>query len=197
MLKIIHLFRHGQTDWNNLRRMQGHTDIPLNLEGRKQAETLQPYFQENPVELFGSSDLQRAKETATIANAQLLRPLVIFPGFREVYLGTLEGMTLEEAHEEFGMDAWEKWTSIHPAHDDFRFPQAESAREAIERFTQTLKQFCREHSFAHAGLCTHGFVMRRFLHTLRPDLGETLPTPNCVVYKVQWDEKSERFSFLL
>lgn len=176
--------------------MQGHTDIPLNEEGRKQALTLQSYFRENPVDVIFCSDLLRTQETARIANTHLARPVVSTPAFREVSLGVLEGMTQEEVHAQFGMDAWLKWTSIDPRNIDFRFPQAESAREAVDRFASTLKKFCMEHDFLSAGLSTHGFVMRRFLHTLRPDLTEILPTPNCAVYKVQWNEESQDFTFL-
>lgn len=175
--------------------MQGHTDIPLNDEGRKQALSLQSYFRENPVDLFISSDLARAQETANIANTHLLRPILFSADLREVSLGVLEGMTQEEVHRQFGVESWQKWISMDPAHLDFRFPQAESAREAIARFQSALKRFCHEHEFSSAAVSTHGFVMRRFLHMLRPDLTETLPTPNCVVYQVEWDEGSREFSF--
>lgn len=195
MPKIIHLFRHGQTDWNLLRRMQGHTNIPLNDEGCRQALTLQTYFQENPVDLFFSSDLTRAQQTADIANSYLDHPLLVLPEFREVYLGELEGLTQIEAHEKYGVTSWEKWTSLKPENSHFRYPLAESAQEAIERFTKGLQKICTEHSFTTAGLCTHGLIMRRFLHAIRPDLPEDLPIPNCVVYKVEWNEKKGNFSF--
>lgn len=197
MLKTIHLFRHGQTDWNNLRRMQGHTNIPLNEEGRKQALALQTYFAENSVDLFVTSDLLRAQQTAEIANTYLTHPLMTSPEFREVYLGELEGLTQTEAHEKYGVASWEKWTSIEPENAHFRYPQAESAHEAIERFTNGLKRICVEHEFKTAGLCTHGLIMRRFLNTLRPDLTEALPIPNCVVYKVEWNQEQGLFSFLI
>lgn len=195
MPRIIHIFRHGQTDWNNLRRMQGHTDIPLNEEGRKQAQSLQTFFSENPIDVIFSSDLVRAQETAHIANAHLECPVHLLTELREVSLGVLEGMVQDDVHSQFGIEAWQKWTSIDPENLDFHFPSAESAREAIARFDSALRKICKEHVFKNAAISTHGFVMRRFLHMLRPDLTEILPTPNCVVYTVLWDEKSEKFSF--
>ena len=178
------------------RRLQGHTDIPLNSQGQAQARQLQDYFQRNPVELFVTSDLSRAQETAHIANSQLQKPLVLNPALREVSLGALEGMTVQEAHDKFGLPAWEQWQSINPDHLDFRFPQAESPREAIARITQALQEICHSETFKHAAISTHGFVLRRFLHSLRPDLTEVLPTPNCVVYTVTWDVQKKEFSFL-
>lgn len=176
--------------------MQGHTDIPLNPEGQQQARQLQDYFRQNPVDFFVTSDLSRARETAQIANEHLKRPLVMNPALREVSLGVLEGMTLQEAHDTFGASAWEQWSSINPLHLDFRFPQAESPREAITRFGEALRTICHRESFNHAAISTHGFILRRFLHSLRPDLKEVLPTPNCVVYTVTWDVQNKEFSFL-
>nr|BFD66431.1 histidine phosphatase family protein [Bdellovibrio sp. HAGR004] len=195
MQKIIHLFRHGLTDWNHQRRLQGHTDIPLNSEGQNQALALQDFFQHNPVDLFVSSDLSRARQTAEIANTQLAHPLFISSHFREVFLGDIEGWTREEVAEKFGAPAWENWLAIQNHDGDFRFPGAESSNQAIQRFAAGLTELCKQKDFKAAGLCTHGLIMRRFLHSLRPDLIEALPTPNCVVYTVKWDPSAEKFIF--
>lgn len=174
--------------------MQGHTDIPLNQEGQKQALSLQTFFKENAVDLFISSDLSRAKETANIANKNLGKPVLISEFFREVCLGDLEGLTLPQAHAQFGLEAWEKWISLNPENFHFRYPRGESAHEAVSRFEQGLRNICLKHDFLAAGLCTHGLIMRRFLHSLRPDLKEDLPIPNCVVYKIEW-QADHKFLF--
>ncbi|MFM6927478.1 MAG: histidine phosphatase family protein [Bdellovibrio sp.] len=189
MSKTIYLFRHGQTDWNLARRMQGHTDIPLNSEGRSQAETLQDFFKENPVELMVSSDLTRAKQTAEIANKHLQAQHMLNPDFREVFLGDIEGLTQDEIIARYGEDCWLKWTSHESKNFSFTYQNGESALSAIERFQKGLTQLCLSSKEDHIGLCTHGLMMRRFLHSLRPDLKEPLPIPNCVVYKIQWNPK--------
>ncbi|MBO9667600.1 MAG: histidine phosphatase family protein [Bdellovibrio sp.] len=189
MLKTIHLFRHGQTDWNLNRRMQGHTDIPLNEEGRKQAQTLQDFFSKNPVDLMVSSDLTRAQQTATIANEILKAPTFSSSQFREVYLGDIEGMTQEEIIEKHGEDSWLRWTSHEAINFGFTYKNGESALTAIERFHKGLTDLCSTQEFSSLGLCTHGLMMRRFLHSLRPDIIEPLPIPNCVVYTITWNGK--------
>lgn len=189
MPKTIHLFRHGQTDWNNTRRLQGHTDIPLNAEGRKQALSLQDFFAQNPVDVFISSDLCRAQETAQIANQTLAKPFLISADFREVKLGEIEGLTHEQILSQHGEETWQRWQSIDPIHFDFSFKDGETAFASLARFTGALQKMCQQHDFTTAGLCTHGLMMRRFLHSLRPTLTEPLSVPNCSVFTIHWDEQ--------
>lgn len=197
MIKVLHIFRHGQTDWNRQQKMQGHSDISLNDDGRQQAATLQAYFNENPVDLFFSSDLRRAKETASIANTQLNKPIQVHPGLREAQLGDLEGLTISQAHQKFGAQSWEIWNSMDPQTFDFAYPNAESSSEIIRRMTKTIQSLCQNTDFTSAGICTHGFAMRRFLHSLNPELKEALPIPNCVVYRLSWNKASNSFEFLI
>lgn len=194
-VKILHLFRHGQTAWNVEQRLQGHTDIPLNDEGRRQALALQKYFAENTVNVFFSSDLSRAKETAQIANAQLRRELKITPHLRESFLGEIEGKTKDEVFHAYGRESWEKWNHMGPEHFDFRYPQAESARDTIIRVLETLKSFCLSEDFTAAGVCTHGLVLRRVLHYVNPEIPGVIPVPNCSVYRLEYDLQQDRFHF--
>lgn len=188
MPKIIHLFRHGQTDWNIRRRLQGHTDIPLNDEGRRQALQLQIFFAQNPVDVILSSDLSRAQETAHIANQILQAPFQTSPNFREVCLGEIEGLTHDEILQRFGETQWKRWQSVNPADFDFAFTDGETGWQALERFKNAVNIICREQDFSTAGLCTHGLMIRRLIHSLHPDLSEPVAVPNCAVFTFHWDE---------
>lgn len=194
-VKVLHLFRHGQTDWNQARRLQGHTDIPLNEEGRKQARELQKYFAVNDVAAFLSSDLSRAHETAVLANEILKRPLQVTASLRESFLGDLEGRTREEVLTVFGEESWQKWNDVSSTHFDFRYPRAESARETVERVLISLKDFCRQSEAQHIGVCTHGLVLRRVLHSLNPQIPGIIPVPNCSVHRLEYHTETEQFFF--
>lgn len=63
----IYLVRHGQTDWNLEKRMQGREDVPLNATGRAQAEKLRDKIRGLEFDVVYASPLKRAAETAEIA----------------------------------------------------------------------------------------------------------------------------------
>ena len=60
----LYLVRHGQTSWNVEQRAQGHTDIPLDEEGIRQADMLGHSFAGVGIDRVLSSDLKRSVQTA-------------------------------------------------------------------------------------------------------------------------------------
>ncbi|MCR4334947.1 MAG: histidine phosphatase family protein [archaeon] len=99
--KTIFIVRHGETDWNNLGRKQGHVQTHLNETGRKHAEMLASYFAKENISAIYSSDLFRAVETAEIIakshNLKVLQDSFL----REIDLGTCEGLTKDEMRLRF------------------------------------------------------------------------------------------------
>lgn len=66
----LYLIRHGQTEWNHLRKAQGHTDIPLDAVGQSQAKALGRTFETYPSVRVLASDLARAYATAQAIDAE-------------------------------------------------------------------------------------------------------------------------------
>lgn len=120
------LIRHGETDWNRARLIQGATDIPLNDTGRAQAREAGLLLRDRldadvPVVLV-SSDLQRAAETADIVGAILERPVTgRYPELRERSYGEAEGVSIDELTERWGRGP------------DARVPGAETREQLRER----------------------------------------------------------------
>jgi broad specificity phosphatase PhoE len=102
----IPLVRHGRTEWNELGKWQGHTDIPLNETGRQQARALARRLATWPIQAIYSSDLLRAAETAEIIG-QLhdLSPIQEYD-LRERYGGFFEGLDGEQIRSNHSAE-WE------------------------------------------------------------------------------------------
>ena len=71
---VLYVVRHGETDWNKVKRVQGHTDIPLNEYGRHLARETAKGLKETRIDLAITSPLIRAKETAYKAVPSFGRP---------------------------------------------------------------------------------------------------------------------------
>lgn len=89
----IYFLRHGETDWNVARRIQGRTDIALNSTGVMQAKRWRPFF--DRIQLAGvySSSLSRAMDTAVLATS---RPPCVIDELNERNYGEWEGRVWNE-----------------------------------------------------------------------------------------------------
>ncbi|MGB8265912.1 MAG: histidine phosphatase family protein [Candidatus Velthaea sp.] len=88
--------RHGRTAWNRERRFQGHTDVPLDEEGRAQAQALAAYLADERFDLALASDLARAWETAAAIGAAAGVRVEREPRLREMRFGDWEGLRWDE-----------------------------------------------------------------------------------------------------
>jgi 2,3-bisphosphoglycerate-dependent phosphoglycerate mutase len=92
----LYLVRHGQTAWNAEEKAQGHTDIPLDDKGIRQAACLAEALSGIPIDLILSSDLQRSLKTAEAVAAAHGIPIEATPLLRERSFGIWEGMPYAE-----------------------------------------------------------------------------------------------------
>lgn len=97
----LYLVRHGETDWNRARRLQGTLDVPLNRVGVAQARRLANAFARLPIVCIVSSPLARASATAAILARASARPLKPDARLREIDHGTWSGRTLPDIGRRF------------------------------------------------------------------------------------------------
>lgn len=90
------IVRHGETEWNRLRRTQGVTDIDLTVRGLRQARRLGYRLRGLPVKCVYTSPLKRALDTAKALAAPSRVPVVLDNDLKEIRFGDWEGMTFEE-----------------------------------------------------------------------------------------------------
>ena len=100
---VFYLVRHGQTDWNRERRLQGRTDIPLNETGIRQiSELADRLVQEGIVfDRMIASPLARARQSAEIIAGKtgFRDPIILDENFMERSYGLLEGELYDPARD--------------------------------------------------------------------------------------------------
>lgn len=168
----ILIARHGETDWNIAKRVQGTTDIPLNENGIRQAELLCGNLERDNVNLcrIYSSCQKRALATAEIVGSRYNVPVKVIPGLEEMNLGIFEGHTWDEIGTLYP-DEFKKWES------DKRYnkaPNGESYQDLLERLFSAFDRILKEaeddiNSGRDILILTHGAVMMSLL-TLKNDL---------------------------
>jgi broad specificity phosphatase PhoE len=166
----ILLVRHGETDWNRERRVQGHTDRPLTEEGRRQAVALSEQLAGDPPDAVYSSDLMRAHETARIVAERLGVEVIVLPELRERDFGTWEGLTDDEILARF------------PQAHNGPWGDAESREEMLERVREAITRIAAAHPEGSVLVITHGGPVRVLLTACGTD--DVGGIPNCTVHRI-------------
>ncbi|MBN8474144.1 histidine phosphatase family protein [Sulfuritalea sp.] len=149
------LIRHGETDWNGEKRIQGQIDIDLNARGEAQARAVADGLQGQSFAAIYSSDLRRAWHTASIAAAGLGLAVSPAPTLRERHFGVLQGVTASEAREQL--------PHAHHHHlartPDYDFDSGESLVVFAERVMSGLDALAECHLGQSVLAFTHGGVL--------------------------------------
>ena len=148
----ICLIRHGETDWNVLRKLQGRTDIPLNENGRKQSKEVGEFLLKYQWDRIISSPLKRAVSTAKIiADLNHIDVVEINEKFIERCYGLAEGMTVEERQSTF---------------PDRNYANMEELDVLSERIKTTVEQYAIENQNKNLIIVSHGGAINSLLYQL-------------------------------
>lgn len=159
-MTTFYIVRHGETDWNAQKLVQGHTDIPLNATGEAQAKALGEALRDIPFDLAFSSDLMRARKTAEIVLLEKQLAIETTEVLRERHYGALEGQ-----HS----SAFRTFDSLYRAlsHEEKKTYKHDEHYESDEELTTRLITFLRETAITHPDktilVGTHGGVLRTLL----------------------------------
>jgi len=89
---MLYIMRHGKTDWNERRKLQGRTDIPLNAAGRAMAGAAHKEYANVHLDVCYTSPLLRARETAEILLSGRNIPIIADDRLTEMSFGICEGL---------------------------------------------------------------------------------------------------------
>lgn len=163
---LIYLIRHGETDWNTKRLLQGATDIPLNQNGIEVAELTAKGLKDVPFDLIFSSPLQRAMQTAEILRGDRNIPIIPEPRLREIGFGPYEGLCCSQ--EGYNIPDPE-FIRFFTDPGNYIPPEGgESIRHLCERTTAFLKELVQNPDYRDKTILVsgHGAVVKGLLSSI-------------------------------
>ncbi|WP_241990353.1 MULTISPECIES: histidine phosphatase family protein [Cryobacterium] len=176
MITKFAIVRHGQTDWNLERRIQGSTDIPLNSTGRSQAAETGLRLSRRHWDAVVTSPLLRAHESARIIAGELDLPApLVVPELTERHHGQIEGLTFAQRQARFP--------------DGSSVPGLETRQAVLDRVLPALEDVARTYAGREVVVVCHGGVIGTLLRYAtegtRPAAGELIP--NGSIHEFRWE----------
>ena len=131
--------RHGETDWNRERRVQGSLGASINDAGREQARALARLLWEVPLQAVYSSTLERALETASYVAGPHSLSVVTDPRLNEIHHGDWEGMAESDLPD---LDLYLRWRADPTS---ATLPNAEPLEAVNERAIAAMRDIMGKH----------------------------------------------------
>jgi len=150
------LVRHGETEWNKIRRIQGSSsDIPLSEKGKIQAERAGLRLKDENIKAIYSSPLQRALHTAQAIASHHQLEVNVLPSLKEINVGDLEGMLAADLKMRFD----EFLCQHNQAKELITLHGGESLCDVQKRAWDTIKSITSEHTEGTVVIVTHYFII--------------------------------------
>ena len=191
----IHLVRHGQTEWNVSRRVQGHTDSVLTDTGRKQAIDLGKKLSHIKFDVAYSSSSMRAYETAELILKGSMKEIHKLDSLKEINLGVCEGMRYSDVETEYP----DQFKCFFNSPSKFELNGGETFHQLQSRGVQSLETIVEANRGRKIILVSHGMFIRSLLAFIenRPlkDFWNTPAVHNCSQSIVE--ERNSRYKIIM
>lgn len=151
MATEIFLTRHGVTEWNKKKRVQGQTDIPLSTDGIVEARELGKKIEGLGITVIASSPLLRALETSLELGNHLGIAAFIYGGLSERFYGEFEGRLFDDVNAQLK----KKNTTLK----SYSTEEGESYSDFKTRVIAAFEGITNEHKNEKILFVCHGGVM--------------------------------------
>ena len=169
-IKQLYFVRHGRTEWNAIRRMQGQWNSNLDDLGRQQAAVSGRLLARYNVEVMFASPLDRTRQTAAIMNDHLGLPITFDDRLKEWDCGDWSGFLYAEIETRWPNE----WLAWRADPFNYRGPNAENYPDMIARAAPLLAEL-RAHPAQTIAIVCHGMIGKAMIATLLDfDAAQTL-----------------------
>ncbi|MTD41099.1 phosphoglycerate mutase GpmB [Erwinia sp. CPCC 100877] len=181
----VYLVRHGETQWNAERRIQGQSDSPLTAKGEQQAHQVAQRVRNMGITHVITSDLGRTRRTAEIIADACGCGIALDPRLRELHMGVLERRRLDSLTGE--EEGWRQ--RLVNGTPDGRIPEGESMTDVSERMHAALNACLELPEGSRPLLVSHGMALGSLVSTilgLPPYAERRLRLRNCSLSRVDY-----------
>ena len=185
---LIYVLRHGITQWNKLKKVQGAMDIPLAPEGIELAKRTGEALKDVPFDICFTSPLSRARQTAECVLGDRNVPIIPDKRIQEINFGDLEGSCVRDAEGNY-IDPQVEMFFRDPV--NFKRPEnGEDIFDVIARTKDFWEEKTSDPSLADKTVlvASHGCAVRALLQNIYHDpenFWHGCVPPNCCVNLVE------------
>lgn len=160
----LFIVRHGETEWNVSKKMQGCKDSPLTVKGKTNARLLGESLGDINFDKVYCSPLGRANETATLILANKDVRIEMHDAIREMSFGCWEGMEQNEIESLYPIQKYNFWNRP----DLYQSIDGESFEDVIERVKNFLDFICNK-KHQNVLIVSHTIVIKAIYSLVKGD----------------------------
>lgn len=164
----LYIVRHGETEWNVIKRFQGQLNTPLTEKGMEKLRKTGKKLENVLFDEVYTSELGR-----TVASAEIIlnenrgyknkkRELKKLAELNEVYFGVWQGLTYEEVFLKYPEEGNNYFYNVKNYKAEN--VEAENLKDALERFLKGINKILNRHKSGNILVVTHGTVFEMFIN---------------------------------
>lgn len=184
---IIYLTRHGETEWNIEKRLQGRGDSPLTKDGIQRAKELRDRIKNIDIDVIYSSPIKRALNTANILRGNKNIDIVTDDSLMEMCFGDYEGKKIDIVQEE--NPSWDI-NLIMQGNVEICAPNGENLKEVRERISKLMNKIIAENMGKSILIVTHGITLKALMYYFKDKDVNSEVMGQATLTKINIDEKN-------
>ena len=184
---IIYLTRHGETEWNIEKRLQGRGDSPLTENGIQRAKDLRDRIKNIDIDVIYSSPIKRALNTANILRGNKNIDIVTDDRLMEMCFGDYEGKKIDIIQKE--NPNWDI-KLIMQGNVEICAPNGENLKEVRERISKLMNKIIAENMGKSILIVTHGITLKALMYYFKDKDVNSEVMGQATLTKINIDEKN-------